>query len=305
MEKKKFLKLKKVTIILIYIDNNFGEIEMCLGEKLTYSIKIKSKNCELYVMQKNDFLRLTVNYKQFIEYFLHKSFMRYLKFTEEKNQMIKEIEAQTNSKSNHSETSSLCRAKGSSKNVKEHKSDDHLLSQIKEDSCENISEISKNIIVDKGSSIIDNNILRVNKTHSLLKSNSMRIDKGKEAMFHSDTKFPVKSSPSGIMNKSSKNVIQNPPILDETQEQEEEEVKKIKKIIMQKFSAKVQKIIHYFERYNYTFNSEEENPKELLIQLQNSKSNEEKNKILDKIETIINKYGSICSMSYRDNFLDN
>ena len=77
-------------------NNNFGEIEMCLNEKLTFNIKIKSRNCELFVLKKNDFLRLSVNFKEFIESFLHKSLMKYLKFNEEKNQMIKEFDSLIN-----------------------------------------------------------------------------------------------------------------------------------------------------------------------------------------------------------------
>ena len=73
-------------------NNNFGEIEMCLNEKLSVNIKIKSRNCELFVLKKNDFLRLSVNFKEFIESFLHSSLMKYLKFNEEKNRMIKEFE---------------------------------------------------------------------------------------------------------------------------------------------------------------------------------------------------------------------
>ena len=77
-------------------NNNFGEIEMCLNEKLSFNIKIKSRNCELFVLKKNDFLRLSVSFKAFIESFLHKSLMKYLKFNEEKNQMIKEFDSLIN-----------------------------------------------------------------------------------------------------------------------------------------------------------------------------------------------------------------
>jgi CRP-like cAMP-binding protein len=77
-------------------NNNFGEIEMCLNEKLSFNIKIKSRNCELFVLKKNDFLRLSVNFKEFIESFLHKSLMKYLKCNEEKNQMIKEFDSLIN-----------------------------------------------------------------------------------------------------------------------------------------------------------------------------------------------------------------
>ena len=34
-------------------NNNFGEMEMCLNEQLTFDIKIKSRNCELFVLKKN------------------------------------------------------------------------------------------------------------------------------------------------------------------------------------------------------------------------------------------------------------
>lgn len=77
-------------------NNNFGEIEMCLNEKLLFNIKIKSRNCELFVLKKNDFLRLSVNFKEFIESFLHKSLMKYLKFNEDKKKMIEEFETLMN-----------------------------------------------------------------------------------------------------------------------------------------------------------------------------------------------------------------
>lgn len=74
--------------------NNFGEIEMCLNEKLSYNIRVKSRNCELFVLKKNDFLRLSVNFKEFIEKFLQRSLMIYLRFNDEKKKIIKVIEEQ-------------------------------------------------------------------------------------------------------------------------------------------------------------------------------------------------------------------
>ena len=72
--------------------NNFGEIEMCLNERLTYNIKVKSRNSELYVLKKNDFLKLSVNFKDFIEMFLQKSLLIYLRFTELKTKVITQVE---------------------------------------------------------------------------------------------------------------------------------------------------------------------------------------------------------------------
>ena len=72
--------------------NNFGEIEMCLNEKLTYNIKVKSRSSELFVLKKNDFLKLSVNFKDFIEKFLQKSLLIYLRFTEEKTKIVTELD---------------------------------------------------------------------------------------------------------------------------------------------------------------------------------------------------------------------
>lgn len=70
---------------------------MCLNEKLSYNIKVKSRNCELFVLKKNDFLRLSVNFKEFIEKFLQKSLMKYLRFNEEKKKILKSIDDKNNS----------------------------------------------------------------------------------------------------------------------------------------------------------------------------------------------------------------
>jgi hypothetical protein len=83
-------------ILNLLSDNNFGEIEMCLNEKLSYNIKVKSRNCELFVLKKNDFLRLSVNFKEFIEKFLQKSLMKYLRFNEEKKKILKSGEDRNN-----------------------------------------------------------------------------------------------------------------------------------------------------------------------------------------------------------------
>ena len=73
-------------------NNNFGEIEMCLNEKLRFNIKVKSRNSELFILKKIDFLNLTVNFKEFIEKFLYKSLMIYLKYNEERKKIINEYD---------------------------------------------------------------------------------------------------------------------------------------------------------------------------------------------------------------------
>ncbi len=65
---------------------------MCLKEKLRFNIKVKSRNCELFVLKKSNFLRLSFNFKEFIEKFLHKSLMIYLKYNEERKKIISEYD---------------------------------------------------------------------------------------------------------------------------------------------------------------------------------------------------------------------
>ena len=73
-------------------NNNFGEIEMCLNERLKYNIKIKSRKCDMFILKNDDFLKISVNYSSYIEEFLYKSLIRYLKFNEIMNKEIRRFE---------------------------------------------------------------------------------------------------------------------------------------------------------------------------------------------------------------------
>ena len=42
--------------INVILDNNFGEIEMCLNEHLTFDIKIKTNTCDLFILKKNVYI---------------------------------------------------------------------------------------------------------------------------------------------------------------------------------------------------------------------------------------------------------
>lgn len=80
---------------------------------------------------------------------------------------------------------------------------------------------------------------------------------------------------------------------------QEGQTEKIKKQFLIKFQAKVKKIIDYFDRNNIHFDSNEDNPKTLLMQLQNTNDINEKNRIIDKIEEVIENYSSLLSQSNR------
>jgi hypothetical protein len=56
---------------------------MCLNKTLLFNIKVKSRVCELMVLKKDDFLKLSINFKDLIEKFLKKSLYRFLKLAED------------------------------------------------------------------------------------------------------------------------------------------------------------------------------------------------------------------------------
>jgi hypothetical protein len=117
---------------------------MCLNEKLTYNIKVKSRNCELFVLKKNDFLRLSVNFKEFIEKFLQKSLMKYLRFNEEKKKIYKSInEKYLNSEGlNKSKSDNNSSLEIVDENENEDKSEDDSNSEINSSSRVNSEENS-------------------------------------------------------------------------------------------------------------------------------------------------------------------
>ena len=53
---------------------------MCLGLPIKYTIKMKSKVVELFSLSKNDFIGLTINFKQYIESFLNSALRMYKVF---------------------------------------------------------------------------------------------------------------------------------------------------------------------------------------------------------------------------------
>ena len=139
--------------------HNFGEIEMCLSEKLKYSIKIKSRNCELFVLKKNDFLKLSVNYKEFIEKFLYKSLMIFLRFVNEKKRIMRLTEA----------------ANGNIKKIEEEGEEDveslEMIDEVNEVNSESSSKESSNSSSRKTKENPDNDSLEDQSNEKITKLN--------------------------------------------------------------------------------------------------------------------------------------
>jgi hypothetical protein len=68
---------------------------MCLNKKLLYDILIKSRFSELLALRKQDFLKLSVNNKGFIEIFLKDALVKYMKLIEHMNNVINTNEYET------------------------------------------------------------------------------------------------------------------------------------------------------------------------------------------------------------------
>ena len=238
-------------------NNNFGEIEMCLNEKLTFNIKIKSRNCELFVLKKNDFLRLSVNFKEFIENFLHKSLMKYLKFNEEKNKMIKEFETLMNKANNKNKEKEKEKEKDEDKksnNSDKSSNHNHLIE----------SERSKKKEEDSDSHMDDS---ENNTKNNLIDETSGKTPKGNSN----------RSKKSDEKSNSNLSLIHL------------KEMKSENGDLNEQLKKKIDKISNILEAGNLNLDGIEDDPKELLKKIKLETDLNKKNELVDKLEEIMKK----------------
>lgn len=258
---------------------------MCLNEKLTFNIKIKSRNCELFVLKKNDFLRLSVNFKEFIENFLHKSLMKYLKFNEEKNKMIKEFEA----------LMSKCNGGGENKDLEKSNSIKNDLQAIEEEKDDaEVEEISDEVLGDESD----------NSQDKVTKKNEEKVPSlGKPQININSNAVPgledqKKNANTSLKNSNTFNLKSNDLLgagqieekVNSLGDPEDTTTNKLKHQLNNKFQKKIDKIIEYIEKNNFKFDQNGKNPKELLLQLKSDIDLNEKNKIIEQIEIILKDY---------------
>jgi CRP-like cAMP-binding protein len=237
-------------------NNNFGEIEMCLNEKLTFNIKIKSRNCELFVLKKNDFLRLSVNFKEFIENFLHKSLMKYLKFNEEKNKMIKEFETLMNKANNkNKEKEKEKDEEKKSKNSDKSSNHNHLIE----------SERSKKNEEDSDSHMDDSE--NQNKNNLIDETSHEKSPSGNKS--NRSKKSEDKSSDLSLIQLK--------------------EMKTDDGDLNEKLKKKIDKISNILEAGNLNLDGIEDDPKELLKKIKLETDLNKKNELVDKLEEIMKK----------------
>ena len=250
---------------------------MCLNEKLSFNIKIKSRNCELFVLKKNDFLRLSVNFKEFIENFLHKSLMKYLKFNEEKNKMIKEFEA----------LMSKCNG-DTNKDLEKSDSIKNNLQAIEEEKDDAIEEISDEELINESDSQEENNTKKSIKEIPPSKKQSMKNSHTMVSPDNESKKNALKNTLTMNRKISSESVTENEKI--NPIDSDDTSTNKIKHQLNTKFQKKIDKIIEYIDKKNFNFDGSGQNPKELLLQLKNDIDLNEKNNIIEQVESILKDY---------------
>jgi hypothetical protein len=269
--------------------NNFGEIEMCLSEKLQYNIKVKSRNCELFVLKKNDFLRLSVNFKDFIEKFLYKSLMIYLRFTNEKKRIMKLIED----------------------------SNSHLSNKLKKDKQaegEELERIDEEIeneydIYNANNSISEASADNEAKAEGNEEPKNSQADKKENSMNSSEDSIESKTSDEKKQINNLNNRIMQNNLLDTTNfinsniakmsngKKDEsmdggdiEDSQERSKALNKKFAKKIDKIVNFLEKNkNELENFNTTNTLALLKQLKNTDDLMERNETIDRIEQYLSE----------------
>jgi CRP-like cAMP-binding protein len=256
--------------------HNFGEIEMCLNEKLTHNIKVKSRSCELFVLKKNNFLRLSVNFKDYIEKFLQKSLLIYLRFTEVKTNMIKQMNDLKNMENEIRGINNFNDTNNNNDEDDENNIDDDLLESDEESDEEEEEENSE----DKSSNINNETMHKFDDDKSF-KSSSSISNKSNKKLSEKMNKNNSNEKKSNKSNEKKENNNENNLI------NENENSDDIKNQLNEKFIKKVNKIIEFLEKNNINL-GKNENGIELLKNLININNLTERNEILEKIEKIVN-----------------
>lgn len=318
---KEIKEIKKSKLKFSNLDNNFGEIEMCLNEKLAFNIKIKSRNCELFVLKKNDFLRLSVNFKEFIENFLHKSLMIYLRFNEEKKKIMKEFENLYNGEKIElkKEKKNLDEIPEKAEETDNSDSEGNLgeISEQSDEASKSDSSITENSEEDEKTDSKQNATINNNKRNSISKDekeeslNKSDVNKRIRNSLISENEVKQNKSLEEVKRRMTNSSLKITQALNNPQEENsdnneddeegeslnseaDEDGDKVKNSINKKFIKKIDKILDYLDKSGVTFPNEESNPRTLLKQLRGDMTITEKNMIIDKIENILKEF-------YKDN----
>ena len=272
---KEFKDFKKKT--------NFGEIEMCLNETLSYSVKVKSRVCEIFILKKEDFLKTSINFKDTIENFLQISLLKYLKLSNEK--IIK--------KKKYKKLFNFIKKKN--KKLKKREREKKKKEKEKNKSNKNIPNIpNKSFKYMKSKSIKSfgkMNKLSLNKQNNEnSSSNIKRLKNIKKSVSLNNSKTKRINKIELLNELSSKKSLTNKSLIKTSTNVNETNLEEIKEKIFE--NEQIDKIIYYLNSNN--LNLEDNNDTITLLNKFKGENNiTKKNKLLDKIgkrlKNILNK----------------
>ena len=306
---------------------NFGEIEMCLNEKLSHNIKVKSRQCELFLLKKNDFLKMSVNFPEQIEKFLNISLLKYLRFNDEKKKIImqkeKEIESMNSSyestknnlshiseeisKYNSFNSSFSSEDSNSKKKLNLSKSSKNLSSFSSK-----ISSLNSSVNKEDNNNDIKINDLKIHSSNNLIgikfdsefENNNRKILKNKttlkksigspqeKILFENNDKNQKEMKYKIKLNTTSINQI-NKKLMPQTRNsfnEVRETVNQVQKNLNETFSHDIDKMVNVFEKNKNKFGStilNNRDPVLILKKLKNCIDDKERNDLIIQLESLL------------------
>ena len=259
---------------------NFGEIEMCLNETLSFSIKVKSRICEIFILKKSDFLKTSINFKETIENFLQISLLKYLRLSNEKIIKIKEYKKIYNFVKNRNKQNKI-KAQEKNNNKKDENSNlnKNNIKLIKSNTIKSFGKVNK-LSLDNKNNISSKTISNVKKKSikksiSLNNSNMNRLNKIK---FLNELSYNKSLSNKSIIKSST--IKNNDKSFEISQEKIFE-------------NEQIDKIIYYLHTNNLHLKENNNDTISLLNKFKGENNITKKNKLLDKIgkklKTLLNK----------------
>lgn len=285
---------------------------MCNNEKLSHIVKVKSRNAELFLFKKNDFLKLSFSYKEFVNTFLQKSIILYIKFNDEKKTAIQQYEKENNIKQSifkneleeideesdigeeydvYADHNVYTDQESDNKNPNQEKVDQSNISEKK--NLENETDMTKNN-KNYPFEFLRNSKEKENKKPSFLNSKALK-SKNRNSLINTgigdegdNTKNKRRNSFEHRMPDTYKNFKTDvEPTVELTTY-----VENFKKNLHNKFSENVDDIIQFLEQHKSKFKilEGENNPMNLLVMLKRAQDPNEKNELIEKLEILSHNF---------------
>lgn len=251
---------------------------MCLNEKLSHNIKVRSRISEFFLLKKNDFLKLSVNFQEQIQSFLSNSLLKYLKFNDEKKKIIKKFEKEHPEKFKHdSEDDDESKKEGNLELIKEDSEEESNGDSPKRKRKETMNSNKKS--KSKSNSNLDS------ESKSSKSSNSSSSSKKKRK--NSITRKSFLRAPKALMTRINSIGSQNDDY--NSIFEIKQEVDNVKKNMFKNFNKNLEKMLSILEKNKDKFNNLEvkTNPMFYLKKMKHAKDQNEREEYLTQLRTLI------------------